>query len=55
MNVGDKFTICRTTFAFGNSKSAIIIPAPLDIPTGAELKMVVEIVSLPGSGTIEPA
>ena len=51
MNVGDKVTINKTTFEFGHSKSAVILPAILNIPKGAELRMTIEVVALPGSKT----
>lgn len=51
MNVGDKVTITKTTFEFGHSKSAVILPAVLNIPKGAELKMTIEVISFPGSET----
>ena len=42
MEKGERVTIKRTTFAFGNS-TAITIPAGLDIPPKTELSLTIEV------------
>lgn len=41
MEVGEKITITRKTFRYGNS-IAVVIPAQFKIPEGTPLKMTVE-------------
>ena len=41
MEVGEKITITRTTFRYGNS-IAVVIPAQFKIPDGTPLKLTVE-------------
>ena len=41
MEVGEKITITRKTFRYGNS-IAVVIPAQFKIPEGTPLKMVIE-------------
>ena len=47
MEVGDKVTVKKKTFTFGHSKSAVIIPAVLNIPAGSEVSLTIELINKP--------
>ena len=47
MEKGEKITIRRKTFSFGGSKSAVTLPAGLNIVSGTEVNLTVEVVKKP--------